>query len=133
MTCVQEHMRQSCAVEETQPSLQCHVCLSSAEAALYALATGIAEGMVTKHLLKEMEHEVTLVNHVVSQFAKAWAAKRGLRLSKHVMLFYNFVQDVVEKKQQTTLACVNTKTNKSRLDDKVPSIRSAHELLHDAV
>ena len=36
--------------------------------------------MVTKHLLKELEHKVALVNHVVSQFAKAWAANRGLGL-----------------------------------------------------
>ena len=34
--------------------------------------------MVTKHLLKELVHEVTLVNHVDSQSAKAWASKRGL-------------------------------------------------------
>ena len=34
--------------------------LSSAEAELYALTTGIAEGMVTKHLLEELGHDVTL-------------------------------------------------------------------------
>ena len=43
------------------------VSLSSAEAELYALTTGVAEGMVTKHLLQEVGHEeVTLMNHVVS-------------------------------------------------------------------
>ena len=52
--------------------------LSSAEAKLHALTTGIAEGMVTKHLLQELGHEVILKNHVDSQSAKAWASKRGL-------------------------------------------------------
>ena len=83
------------------------VSLSSAEAELYALTTGISEGMVTKHLLNELGYEVTLVNHVNSQSAKAWATKRGLGRMKHVMLKYMFVQDVVEKKQ-TALASVNT-------------------------
>ena len=62
------------------------VSLSSVEAELYALTTGIAEGMVTKHLLKELGHEVTLVNHVDTQSAKAWASKRGLGRLKRVML-----------------------------------------------
>ena len=47
------------------------VSLSSAEAELYALTTGVAEGMVTKHLLQELAHEVILMNHVESQSAKA--------------------------------------------------------------
>ena len=34
------------------------VSLSSAEAELYALTTGVAKGMVTKHLLQELGHEV---------------------------------------------------------------------------
>ena len=72
--------------------------LSSAEAELYALTTGIAEGMVTKHLLQEFGHEVILMNHVDSPSAKAWASKRGLGRMKHVMPKYMFVQDVVEKK-----------------------------------
>ena len=80
---------------------------------LYALTAGIVEGMVTKHLKrKELGHETTLVNHVDSQSAKAWASKRGSGRMKHVMLKYMFVQDVVEKKQ-TTLANVNTKSNKA--------------------
>ena len=74
------------------------VSLSSAEAELYALTTGVAEGMVTKHLLQELGHEVILMNHVDSQCAKAWASKRGLGRMKHVMLKYMYVQDVVEKK-----------------------------------
>ena len=88
--------------------------LSSAEAELYALTTGISEGMLTKHLLKELAYDVTPVNHVDSQSAKAWASKRGLGRMEHVMLKYMFVQDVVEKKQ-TTLACVNTNSNKADL------------------
>ena len=40
--------------------------LSSDEAELFALTTGVAEGMVTKYLLQEVGHEVILMNHVVS-------------------------------------------------------------------
>ena len=58
--------------------------LESAEAELYGLTTGISDGMVTKHLLKELGYEVALVNHVDSQSAKAWASKRGLGRMKHV-------------------------------------------------
>ena len=93
------------------------VSLSSAEAELYALTTRIAEGMVTKHLLQELGHEVTLTNHVDSQSAKAWASRRGLGRMKHVMLKYMFVQDVVEKKL-TNLAYINTKANKADLMTK---------------
>ena len=46
------------------------VSLSSAEAELYALTTGVAKRMVTKHLLQELGHEVILMNHVDSQSAK---------------------------------------------------------------
>ena len=91
--------------------------LSPAEAELYALATGISEGMVAKHLLKELGYEVTLLNHVESQSAKAWASKRVLGMMKHVMLKYKFVQDVVEKKQ-TTLPYVNTNSTKADLMTK---------------
>ena len=86
------------------------VSLSSAEAKLYALTTGIAEGMVTKHLLQELGHEVTVVNHVDSPSAKPGTSRRGLGRIKHVMLMYMFVQDVVEKKL-TNLAYINTKLN----------------------
>ena len=85
--------------------------LSSAEAELYALTTGIAEGMVPKHLLNELGHEVTLVNHVDNQICEGMASKRELGRMKHVMLKYMFVQDVVEK-MQTTLAYVNTNSSK---------------------
>ena len=62
-----------CLVKKTQS-----VSLISAEAEVHALTTGISEGMVTKHLLKELGYEVTLVNHVDIQSAKTWASKRGL-------------------------------------------------------
>ena len=93
------------------------VSLSSAEAEFYALTTGIAEGMVTKHPLQESGHKVILMNHVDSQLAKAWASKRGLGRMKHVMLKCMFVQDVVEKKL-TNLAHINTKQNKADLMSK---------------
>ena len=89
---------------------------SSAEAELYALTTGVAEGMVTKHLWQELGHEVILMNHVDSQSAKAWASKRGLGM-KHVMLKYMYVQDAVEKKL-TNLAYISTKQNKADLMTK---------------
>ena len=88
-----------------------------AEAELYTVTTGIAEGMVTKHLLQELGHEVILLNHVDSQSAKAWGSKRGLGRVEHVMLKYIFVQDVVEKKL-TNLAYINTKQNKADLMTK---------------
>ena len=73
--------------------------------------------MVTKHLLKELGYEVTLVNHVDSQSANAWASKRGLGRMKHIMLKYMFVQDVVEKKHMT-VAFINTNSNKADLMTK---------------
>ena len=93
------------------------VSLSSAEAEFFALTTGVAEGMVTKHLLQDLGHEVILMNHVDSQSSKAWACKRGLERMKHVMLKYMYVQDVVEKKL-TNLAYINTKQNKIDLMTK---------------
>ena len=90
--------------------------LSSAEAELYALTTGIAEGMVTNHLLGELGHEggSREPNLVDGQAARAWASKQGPWQMKHVMLQYNFVQDVVNKKH-TTLSCGCTKPNKADL------------------
>ena len=93
------------------------VSLSSAEAELYALTIGMAEGMVTKHLWQELGHEVTLMNHVDRQSEKAWASKRKLGRMKHVILKYMFVQDVVEKKL-ANLAYINTKVNKADLMTK---------------
>ena len=77
--------------------------------------------MVTKHLLQELGHEVTLVNHVDSQSAKAWASKRGLGRMKHVMLKNMFVQDAVEQKL-TNLVYINTKTNQADCMTKVSHI-----------
>ena len=93
------------------------VSLSSAEAELFALTTGVAEGMVTKHLLQALSHEVILMNHVDSQSAEAWASKRGLGRMKNVMLKYMYVQDAVEKKLKN-LAYINTKQNKADLMTK---------------
>ena len=84
---------------------------------MYALTTAFAEGMVTKHLLQELGHEVILMNRVDSQSAKAWASKRGLGRMEHVMLKYMYVQDVVEKKL-TNLAYISTKQNNADLMTK---------------
>ena len=70
--------------------------------------------MVTKHLLQELGHEVTLMNHVGSQSAEAFASRRGLGRLKHVMRKYMFVQVVMEKKL-TNLAYINTKLNRTDL------------------
>ena len=59
------------------------VSLSSAEAELGALTTGIVERHGDQHFLKELVREVTLVNHVNSQSAKALASMRGLGRMKH--------------------------------------------------
>ena len=83
-----------------------------------ATTTGSAEGMVMKHLLKELGHEVALVNHVDSKSAKAWASKRGFGRMNHVMLNYMFVQDVGEEANDSRLC--QHEVEQSRLDDKVP-------------
>ena len=96
--------------------------LSSAEAELYALTTGIAEGMVTKHLLQELGHELILMNHVDSQSAKAWASTRGLGRMKHVMLKYMFVQ-ARRSGEEVDKSCLHQhKAEQSRFDDKVSHI-----------
>ena len=82
-----------------------------------SMSLSSSKGIVTKHLLKELGHEVTLVNHVDSQSAKAWASKRGLGRMKHVMLKYMYVQHVAEKKL-TNLAYISTKQNKADLMTK---------------
>ena len=69
------------------------VSLSSAEAELYTLTTGVAEGMVTKHLLQELGHEVILIVSLQKH-----GHPRGLGRMKNVMLKYMYVQVVVEKK-----------------------------------
>ena len=87
--------------------------------------------MVTKHLLQELGHEVTLLNHEDIQSAKAWASKRGLQRMKHVMLKYMFVQDVVEKKL-TNLAYINTKLNKADLMTKCHTSEAHKKRVCDA-
>ena len=96
-----------------------------------SLTTGIVEGMVTKHHLKELGYEVTVVHHVDSQSAQACASKRGLGRMKHVMLKCMFVQDVLEKKQ-TTLASVDTKSIEADLMVKCHTFENAHERMHIA-
>ena len=93
------------------------VSLSSAEGELYALTTGVVEGMVTKHLVQELGHEVIIMNHIDDKSSKAWASKRGLGRIKHVMLRYMNVQDVMEKKL-ANLAYISTKQNKADLMTK---------------
>ena len=65
---VQELERWSYAVGSATLSAwsrtQQSVSLSSAEAELYALTTGISDVMVTKPLLEELRYEVTLVSHI---------------------------------------------------------------------
>ena len=95
------------------------VSLSSAEAEIYVLTTGISEGVVTKHLVKELGYDVTLVNHVDSQSAKAWASKRGLGRMKHVMLKYMFVH-CGEEANHTCLR--EHKFEQSKPDDKLSYI-----------
>ena len=112
---VQEHKWRSCAVVKCKWSRTQHTeSLSSAEADFFALTTGVGEGMVTKHLLQELGHEVILMNHVDSQSAKVSAYKRELGRMKHVMLKYMYVQEVVEK-SLTHLAYISTKQNKADL------------------
>ena len=54
------------------------VSLSSAEEELYAVTIGVAERMVTKHLLQELGHGTTIMNHVDSQSAKSMRHQRDL-------------------------------------------------------
>ena len=88
----------------------------------------LPKGLVTKHLLQELGHELVLMNHVDSQSAKALACKRGLGRMKHVVLKYMYVQDVVEKKL-TNLAYINTRAEKNRSDDKVAHSKHAREVV----
>ena len=64
-------------LENEKRAMRKTVSLSSAEAELYALTTGIAGRMVKKHILEDLGYEVNLVNHVDSQSAKAWASNVG--------------------------------------------------------
>ena len=48
--------------------------------------------------MRELGYSVSLVNHVDSQAANAWSAKRGFERAKHIMLKRTPVQDIVEKR-----------------------------------
>ena len=74
------------------------------------------EGMLTKHLLQELGHEVILMNHVDSQFAKAWASMRGLMNETRDAEIH--VRATVVVKKLTNLAYINTKQNKADLMTK---------------
>ena len=89
--------------------------LSSAEAELYALTTGSAEGMVTKHLQQELGHEVILMNRVDSQSANAWASKGGLERMEHILL--KIREEVDESRIHQHEA------EQKRFDDKVSHTR----------
>ena len=66
--------------------------LNFAEAEFYAWTTGVAEGQVTKHLLREFGHEQCWQSLFRSM------GKSRLGNVKHVILKCMYVQDVVEKK-----------------------------------
>ena len=62
---------------------------------------------MTKHL-EQLGHEVTLVNHVDTQSAKAWASKQKIRTYEASDVQGHVCADVVDK-MQTTLVYDNTK------------------------
>ena len=56
---VQKHKWRSCAmVRRNTHSMVTNSAKNKLEFCLYALTTGVAEGMVTKHLLRELEYEI---------------------------------------------------------------------------
>ena len=91
--------------------------LSSAEAELYALTTGIVEGMVTKHLLQESGHEVILMSHGDSQSAKSRASKRGLGRDAEIHVCARRSGEEVDE-SRTHLR----EAEQSRFDDKVSHV-----------
>ena len=99
-----------------------------AEAELNALTTGIAEGMVTKHLMNELWCSVRLVTHVDSTSSKAWPSRRGLGRMKNIDLKYMRVLDDAGKDQTDRSGHINTKPNKTDLMTKChgyePRLRS---------
>ena len=104
--------------------------LSSAEAELYALTTGVAEGMVTKHLLQELGHEVNLMNHVDSQSAKSMGIQertwKNETCDAEVQVCARCCREEVDK------SCIHKhEAEQSRSDDKVSHIRSTQERLRD--
>ena len=83
------------------------VSLRSFEAELFAQTTGIAEGMVTKHLVSELGYSVALVNHVDSQ-AKACPYQGGLGRMKRILRKHMCAQDSVEQ-NHTYLMYINAR------------------------
>ena len=111
------------ARSRTQQSLS----LSSAEAELNALTSGTADGMVTKHFLKEVGYEMNLENHVDSQPAKARAPERGLRRMKHAHVCARC------RGEEANDSCLcKHEVAQSRLEDTVTYIQSAHERMRNA-
>ena len=83
--------------------------------------------MVTRHLLKELGYEVTLVNHVDSQPAQARASERGLRRMKRA-----HVRARCRGEEADDSCPCQHEVAQSRLEDTVPYIRSAHERMRNA-
>ena len=116
----------------------------SLEAELYALTTGIAEGMVTKRLLKELGYEAILVNHIDSQLLfeteqtsriadmrSLLLVRRGLRtprwkremqlLSKPVKITTCEGRRRLGRMEHVMLRCMfQCEVEQGRLDDEVP-------------
>ena len=86
--------------------------------------------MVTKHHLKELGHEVTLVNHVDSQFAKAWASKRRLGEMKTCNVEVHVRARCCGEEANDTCQCQH-QFEQGRLDDKVSYVWNAHERLRN--
>ena len=94
------------------------VSLSSAEAELYALTTGVAEGMVTKHLLQELGHEVILMNHCRQSICKSMGIQertwKNETCDAEVHVCARCCGEEVDK------SCIHQhKTEQSRSDDKI--------------
>ena len=102
------------------------VSLSSAEEGLYALTTGVAEGMVTKHLLQELGHEVILMNHVCKSMGIQERTWKNETCDAEVHVCTRCCGEEVHK------SCIHQhKAEQSRSDDKVSHIWSTQERLRD--
>ena len=103
--------------------------MSSAEAELYGLTTGVTEGMVTKHLLQAFGHEVILMNHVHSQSAKSMGIQertwKNETCDAEVHVCARRCREEVDK------SCIHWhEAEQSRSDDKMSHIRSTQETLY---
>ena len=81
----------------------------------YAPTPGIAESVVTKHLLSELGPQgVTQAMHVDRQAAKGWSqSRRGLGLTKHILRKNICVQVFVEKKRTDLTSSTRSQTSRS--------------------